>query len=818
MILYTAAQDICAAMQQPASLSTKAATQVVHHFIMPQFTKSVMSAEDIAKCPYTMDTPEGTQLKCWECGKGTCTSFNKLLNHMKVYHGAKEQLWQHNVVWMKGRKASGRNDAKGSCEGDGEHEQQQSQMSRELHLSIAASHLLKFPDGLDKETCKVAAAVLLQCAAQQAGGQVQACQVQQPLPQPLQHEQSSGVNQEQSNVPKQKTLLNVPSLKPHTMCAAWGLPANWDRYERHSFPIKKKVLPELDEDFKKYLLKLRNGSISASVLGARRFLALLSFEKPDGLGGHSLLEVMLGCYRSGTMDEILNSELMSPGRTWSRPLTTSLNHMMDHLKIICGRQKLIEEKHEVDQMVIETLKLHTRHETKAKKKENGIKKRKDAARLKLIAPTKKIKKAVRKAMKKLQALVGMARAAGHTTPEIRAACNTLLVGIIFHNGFAGRSGEWETILMKDVHRCLNIENLEYIICTEHKTAQYYGDLSKYLFPGTIAAIRCYLELPGDEDGLLLKPASASAAKVSIAHCLRSFNNMLLSRWQPTKVNLLRKHFHTVLNKQACLGKVFGLLRKVDAHSCQVAKDIYTTSTPEDDAELGKHLFEEVFGSAVEWPELDDSIIDSTDILEAMQKLEHIEPGVHEDEPEDLFTIAITAAPILALQKDDNSFDIQQLQDAVVSDCDFACDDEECGEVGGEEESLAEASDIEANIKGEPPSDEDAGDASNVGSHHKRSIETVSACSAEARPKRGRTSRFSQLKKDWLIEKTLEYNAGKMLQLGQHPNPVVIETIIKEGKALGIISAEPNVTEKQLYDSVRHVMRMHRPAKFPSSSS
>ena len=63
--------------------------------------------------------------------------------------------------------------------------------------------------------------------------------------------------------------------------------------------------------------------------------------------------------------------------------------------------------------------------------------------------------------------------------------------------------------------------------------------------------------------------------------------------------------------------------KVDAHSSQVAKDIYTASTPEDEAELGKYLFEEGRGSAVEWPDLDDSIEDSSDIVEALKKIEHI---------------------------------------------------------------------------------------------------------------------------------------------------------------------------------------------------
>ena len=193
-------------------------------------------------------------------------------------------------------------------------------------------------------------------------------------------------------------------VAPNEICSSWVKPSNWGSRERHGFPMKKKDLPLLDGDFMKYLKKLKNGTLSANVLGARRFLALLSLDGKGSLSDYSLLELMLGCYKHGAMDEILNNtELCSAERTWSRPMTTALNHMLHHLKILCGRQKLIEEKNDIDQMAIETLKAHTRQETKAKKTERRAKKRKDAATLKCIAPIKKIKKAVKKAMKKLQA-------------------------------------------------------------------------------------------------------------------------------------------------------------------------------------------------------------------------------------------------------------------------------------------------------------------------------------------------------------------------------------------------------------------------------
>jgi hypothetical protein len=44
-----------------------------------------------------------------------------------------------------------------------------------------------------------------------------------------------------------------------------------------------------------------------------------------------------------------------------------------------------------------------------------------------------------------------------------------------------------------------------------------------------------------------------------------------------------------------------LLSKVDAHSAEMAKKVYATTTAADDARLGKYLYEGLFGEPVMWP-------------------------------------------------------------------------------------------------------------------------------------------------------------------------------------------------------------------------
>ena len=97
-----------------------------------------------------------------------------------------------------------------------------------------------------------------------------------------------------------------------------------------------------------------------------------------------------------------------------------------------------------------------------------------------------------------------------------------------------------------------------------------------------------------------------------------------------------------------------------------------------------------------------------------------------------------------------------------------------------------ASDLDANIASEPPSEDEAAVTSKGGNQPKRSIKHVNASNAKTQSKRGRTSHFDYVHKDLLIEETLAYNGGRMFQLYQHPTSIAIQKIIEEGKKQEII--------------------------------
>ena len=51
-------------------------------------------------------------------------------------------------------------------------------------------------------------------------------------------------------------------------------------------------------------------------------------------------------------------------------------------------------------------------------------------------------------------------------------------------------------MLKDHIRKQFQERRDYLECAEYKTSQYYGTLGKHLFPGTIKAIKIYIDLAG----------------------------------------------------------------------------------------------------------------------------------------------------------------------------------------------------------------------------------------------------------------------------------------------------------------------------------
>lgn len=185
----------------------------------------------------------------------------------------------------------------------------------------------------------------------------------------------------------------------------------------------------------------------------------------------------------------------------------------------------------------------------------------------------------------------------------RAVANMIIVGIIFLNGFAGRCLEWSLLSLQHVVEQTS-KGLDYVVCKNHKTSRVYGDLAKWLAPGTVAAMECYAGLPRDGNiTSFLVPTNPKADHVVVPECLVRFSKKYLpiGFTRPT-VNLLRKYFHTALiNMTSTHDALLNVMRKIDAHSTSVALNHYVLRDPEADAKLARVLVSAVLGETVPWP-------------------------------------------------------------------------------------------------------------------------------------------------------------------------------------------------------------------------
>lgn len=326
------------------------------------------------------------------------------------------------------------------------------------------------------------------------------------------------------------------------------------------------------------------------------------------LGEHcaqwSPLQLLIGMQKHRIADELKGTHLFAHSKNWTTKLLTGLDCLIEYEKKVC-RSKGFDQCEKVLCRLQDDLEAYHYKSYQAKNAAGKARNRKDAQRIKAMPDNDNIKLSCRDAMIMLHLL--SQRWSGKSRAQIpvkeKALANTLLIGIIHLNGHAGRSGEWEHMLAEHVDTQLG-KGLDYLICTKYKTSETYGELAKYLAPGTVAAIQVYKKLPPGSSDKFLKPAVEEVDQVSISHYLRRFGEIFWQKYQHPTSNLLRKKLHVELKKQCRDERVLKLLSVIDAHSQGVAEAVYCVKDPADDAELAKAAFKQAMGPPVEWPSED----------------------------------------------------------------------------------------------------------------------------------------------------------------------------------------------------------------------
>ena len=220
---------------------------------------------------------------------------------------------------------------------------------------------------------------------------------------------------------------------------------------------------------------------------------------------HDIAGFLIGLYEQNIIPELMKVPLMDIKYTWARnmlqgslfvfflfslppPLSPSppspQNHCknmlqgLDHLATFagqqCNRKHATISKNLVQALKDESITPFKNQAIEQRKLQMAIKKQVDTKRLKFFPQTHIIKAALWQAMLDLMILANCYQQGSPT--QIMAAATTIMVGIIYFNGYAGRSGEWQ-IMEKALVLGAMESSLEYLICQWHKTSYAYGDLA-----------------------------------------------------------------------------------------------------------------------------------------------------------------------------------------------------------------------------------------------------------------------------------------------------------------------------------------------------
>jgi hypothetical protein len=190
----------------------------------------------------------------------------------------------------------------------------------------------------------------------------------------------------------------------------------------------------------------------------------------------------------------------------------------------------------------------------------------DAERLQALAPIPVLKEAVKQAMGDIYVVWQHFKENNEASEQLRIIADVAAIGILFCNGFAGRSKEWNTMETSKVFKAI-AEGKDYLTTTNHKTVAKYGEIGKWVAAGTWAALKLYIELPRDHgnDRLII------GSRRVVHKLLAKFGAVYTPGHQAPSTNLLRKLYPTTIHNESA--KAMAFVARLDAHTEQVTNDM-----------------------------------------------------------------------------------------------------------------------------------------------------------------------------------------------------------------------------------------------------
>lgn len=515
------------------------------------------------------------------------------------------------------------------------------------------------------------------------------------------------------------------------------------------------------------------------------------------------LDVWVALYTSGCHTKLLNLEILKHCYGWTRRVIDAMKLYTEFQvnkaavsALDTGDARYKRYKTALELLLKDIIARTAKRLAEEKTRREQAKYKADYNVLNAFPPVSVVKDSVLKAMRCLQMIHAQTADLDATPPATMGIANACVVFIIASNGFMGRVQEWS--LAKLAHFQTQTEaGLDYLECNVHKTAKHYGDIAKWLAPGTHAALSCYAALPRLASvDTLLHPAGA-AKVVDIPNALRNGNRLFLPKDSiHPRSTQWRKWYHSKLTKlvesEAGLAEVF---RRIDGHSANVQRKVYVLKGPREDAKLAQHIVELGLGTTVPWP-TDQAEKSLEELLEEI--LSNAEAPVDEDdagaaaeeedaEPmPDAVNMQLFAAPEFLLPLPGPEEAVLAIQDGEVLEqgeeggaqeaagCALAL--AACAPSGSRDKCIPLPRQPAASASGEAP---DASDAPMASTKRPRSL------SPEV-PHRGRKSPFNATQRNWIFEERRKRGFEQFA-----PPNIVIKDILAEGLRSGALPEGTN---------------------------
>jgi hypothetical protein len=340
-----------------------------------------------------------------------------------------------------------------------------------------------------------------------------------------------------------------PSLKIRDSYLKWTEPARWseERVLHRNCPLEEDESFCLDA-FQEYLVtEIRQDqtkTVPQTLKAARRILGMFEIVFP--IGDDSMLECKVwtvgfasALHGAQILGKLFKLEVLRPDFGWSRAMLTALKHFVDFARSNAIEARLDEDRKNIDDLLLKfraLTKTHTESKLDSGRKRTEM----DADRIDKQPERDETRQVCKQAMFDMEYLWQHTHGLDNLTIGQKAAAITISFGLMYMNGKPGRCGEWKKIKMSGATAAWVDGGSDWVAADDHKTAKRRGASIKVLAPGTLAALKRYMSLPGMATQEYLFQAPRAGGGETVARYIQKFDQIYFGRICHFGSNLFRK--------------------------------------------------------------------------------------------------------------------------------------------------------------------------------------------------------------------------------------------------------------------------------------